>query len=162
MQGLKFTHALNSSTFYEISVSSLNQIIIRTMNRFRDTARIYLFGNSYYVDEAPFGFWGGNYDFSTTLSGLRTTIGFGVSRDSSNVVSYSSRFDFVSQLDRFNQIKTGFEFIYSDNYSNYGSYDWVLPDGRYTNKWHKYPVRGALYVQDKLEFEEWLQMLVSV
>ncbi|RJP65702.1 MAG: TonB-dependent receptor [Ignavibacteriales bacterium] len=153
MQGIKFTHALNSSTFYEFSLTRFESDYNTNHDRFRDTSRIYKFGNSYYVDEAPFGFWGDTYEFATTQAGLRTTIGFGVSRDSSNVVSYSSRFDFVSQLDKYNQIKSGFEFVYSDNYSNYGSYDWVLPDGRYSNKWHKFPVRGALYVQDKLEFE---------
>ena len=50
--------------------------------------------------------------------------------------------------------KTGIvEFILTDNYVNYASVDQFLQSVRSQSKWHTYPTRGALYIQDKLEFK---------
>ena len=42
---------------------------------------------------------------------------------------------------------------YTDNRVNYASVDRFLPSGRSRSVWNNYPIRGAFYVQDKLEFE---------
>jgi hypothetical protein len=63
------------------------------------------------------------------------------------------KFDIVSQLDRYNEVKAGFEFGYTDNAVNYGSIDLVLPSGRSLSNWHTSPIRLEAYVKDKLEFE---------
>jgi CarboxypepD_reg-like domain len=149
--GAKFTHVLSPSTFYEATLSRFQSEYETNPGRGRDTSPVFLFGNSYYVDEGPFGFE--PRPAFGIGSGMRSGVGMSNSRDSSKVTVYSAKVDFNSQLDRYNEIKTGVEFAYTDNNVNYASVDEFLPSGRSRSTWHTYPVRGALYVQDKLEFQ---------
>ncbi len=148
--GAKYTHVLSSKSFLEATVSRFESRYSTNPGALRDTSRVYLFGNNLLVDEAPFGF---TPDPSTGINGLRMSVGFSNSRDSSIVAVYNGRVDFSSQIDRYNYIKTGFEFTVTDNNVDYASVDAFLPSGRSRSKWHNYPIRGAFYVQDKLEFE---------
>lgn len=149
--GAKFTHLVNSSTFYEATLSSFASKYETHPGRPRNRELVYLFGNSYYVDEGPFGFE--PRPAFGIGSGMRSGVGMSNSRDSSEVTVYSAKIDFSSQLGRYNQIKTGAEFIYTDNKVNYASVDEFLPSGRSRSNWHTFPKRGAFYVQDKLEFQ---------
>ncbi|MBI2618624.1 MAG: carboxypeptidase-like regulatory domain-containing protein [Ignavibacteriales bacterium] len=154
MVGAKFTHVLNPSTFYEVSFNRFASSYGTSPGRWRDTTRAYKFGNNYFLDEAPFGFFPSPGDYSTTgIDGMRMAIGMSNARDTSKVASYTFRFDFSSQLDRFNEMKAGLEFVQTDNAVNYGSFDLVLQSGRSTSVWHTFPKRFSAYVQDKLEFE---------
>ncbi|MDZ7331797.1 MAG: TonB-dependent receptor [candidate division KSB1 bacterium] len=148
--GAKLTHVLSPNTFYELTMQRFQSRYDTNPGTPRDTSRIYKFGDNYYVDEAPFGYQPAP---STGIVGLRMGVGMSNSRDSSRVTVYSTRFDITSQVNRYNNIKGGFEFVYTDNYVNYASVDIFLPSGRSQSKWHTFPVRAALYVQDKLEFE---------
>ena len=152
--GAKFSHMLSPTTFYEISAQRFASQYSTNPGHIRDTSRIYKFGNSYYVDEAPYGFFPNPGVWSLTgIEGMRMAVGMSNARDSSKVASYLLKFDIVSQLDRYNEVKGGFEFGYTDNGVNYGSVDVVLPSGRSISKWHTYPTRLEAYVKDKLEFE---------
>jgi hypothetical protein len=148
--GAKFTHVLSPKTFYEITLQRFQSSYNTNPGTPRDTSKVYKFGDNYFVDEAPFGYQPAP---STGIVGLRMGVGMSNSRDSSRVTVYTTRFDMTSQLDRFNNLKGGFEFIYTDNNVNYASVDIFLPSGRSQSKWHTYPVRAAIYLQDKLEFE---------
>lgn len=150
MAGAKFTHVLSPSTFYEVSAHQFTTSYSTNPARLRDTSRIYKFGNSYFIDEAPFGF---SPAPSTGIDGMRMGVGMSNSRDSSRVRVVASRADITSQLDRFNQVRAGIEFVYTDNKVNYASIDVFLPTGRSRSVWHTFPVRAAAYFQDKLEFE---------
>ncbi|NWF89560.1 MAG: TonB-dependent receptor, partial [Ignavibacteriaceae bacterium] len=147
--GGKFTHVIDPTTLYEVTVSTFKSSYDTNPNSLRDTTTLYNVGGVY-VDEAPFGY----ADFpSTGINGLRMGVGFSNSRDSSVVTVYSLKADFQSQLDKYNFIKTGIEVVYTDNRVNYASVDKFLPSGRSRSVWSNFPIRGALYVQDKLEFE---------
>ncbi len=146
----KYTQFINPTSFYEVQLSTFGSKYNTNPGLPRDTSSIYLFGNNYYVDEAPFGFI---TNPSTAIGGMRMSVGFSNSRDTSTVQEYNLRFDYQSQLDKYNEVKTGAEFNYTDNNVNSGSVDVYLPNGRFTSKWHTFPIRGALYAQDKLEFE---------
>ncbi|MGE5432641.1 MAG: TonB-dependent receptor [Syntrophomonadaceae bacterium] len=148
--GAKLTHVLSPNTFYEVTLSRFQSRYDTSPGRMRDTSRIYKFGNNTYVDEAPYGFW--EYP-STGVQDFRMSVGFSNSRDTSVVNAYNLKFDIISQMNKFNNLKAGFEFGYSENLANYGSYDKYLPSGRYRTTWNAYPTRGAVYVKDKLEFE---------
>ncbi|MDZ7393019.1 MAG: carboxypeptidase-like regulatory domain-containing protein [candidate division KSB1 bacterium] len=148
--GAKLTHVLSPATFYEVTLQRYHTSYDTNPGRARDTSRVYLFGNNYWVDEAPFGYQPAP---STGIVGLRMGVGMSNSRDSSKVTVWSLRADFTSQVNRSNNIKTGVELVYTDNNVNYASVDKFLPSGRSKSKWHTYPVRGAVYVQDNLEFE---------
>lgn len=148
--GAKFSHVLSAKTFYEVTLQRFASNYDTNPGAPRDTTRKYLFGNAFYVDESPIGYQPAP---STGIVGLRMGVGMSNSRDSSNVTVYSGRFDFTSQIDRYNQVKAGAEIIYSDNNVNYASVDEFLQSGRSKSVWRTFPMRGAIYLQDKLEFE---------
>ena len=151
MLGGKFTHVLSPQTFYEVSSNIFSTSSSTNPGRGRDLRRNYVFGNADSVDEGPYGFTPGP---SFGVGGdFRMSVGFSNSRDTSTVTVSTTKLDFTSQLDRFNQFKAGAEFIYIDNNVNYGSVDVFLPSGRSTSVWHTFPKRAAFYFQDKLEFE---------
>jgi hypothetical protein len=150
MFGAKLSHAISATTFYEATLQRFAQGTDTNPGSLRDTERKYLFGNSYYVDEAPFGF---QPNASTGIVGLRMGVGMSNSRDTSRVETWSARFDVTTQMDKYNQVKAGLELAYTDNWVRARNVDVALPSGRYNTSWHNYPIRGAVYLQDKLEFE---------
>lgn len=149
MFGVKFSHVLSSETFYEASFQAFHSAYETNPGRLRDTSRIARFG-SVLADEAPFGFWPSP---TNGVDNMRMSVGFSNSRDTSRLTTYTGRVDFTNQLDQYNQIKIGGEFILTDNNVNYGTYDAYLPTSNTVSHWHTYPIRGALYIQDKLEFQ---------
>jgi hypothetical protein len=152
--GAKLTHVLSPTTFYEVVVQRFASQYSTNPGRTRDTSRIYKFGNSYYLDEAPFGFFPNPGVTSLTgIEGMRMAVGMSNARDSSKITTYTLKFDITSQLDRFNEFKSGIEFGYTDNAVNYGSVDLVLATGRSLSRWQTYPTRLEAYAKDKLEFE---------
>lgn len=146
--GGKLTHVLSPSTFYEASAYGQSFKYKTGPGAGRNTAKSYLFGNSYYVDEAPYG-------FSQTTAGrtfLTNGIGFSNSRDSSEVATYTAKADLTSQLDKFNQLKAGAEFVMTHSLVNYGLVDYFT--GNFTqSKWDTKPTRLSAYVQNKFEYE---------
>jgi hypothetical protein len=154
MIGAKFTHAINPSTYYSASFHRFASEYGTGPGADRDTSRIYKFGNAYYVDEAPFGF---PTPYTAALGGIGSRmnmdLGWATSRDSSTLATYNFKFDFTSQLDQYNQMQAGVEFVYTDNDVNYASVDKRLLSGRTRSQWHTFPKQGAVYLQDKIEFE---------
>ena len=149
--GAKFTHVVSPNTFYEVVLSRFESSYDTNPDRLRDTTKIMKFGNSYWVDEAPYG-WQPAPSFGIG-SGMRMGVGMSNSRDSSTIAVYNGKFDITSQLDKYNQIKAGAQITYTDNKTNYASVDQFLPQGRYKSQWNAKPVRAGFYATDKLEFE---------
>ena len=148
--GAKFTHSYSPMGFHEGSIHYFKSKYDTNPARRRDNSKIYKFGNNYYVDEAPFGF----EPLSVAgIDGMRMGAGMSDARDSSEVSNLKFKYDFTNQFNRFNGFKAGFEFNYSWQEVNYARYDEFLPRWNSQTKWSKNPVRGAVYVQDKLEFE---------
>ncbi len=153
---VKFNHAINDRTFYEVSFSRFTSDYEKHPGARRDTSKVYKFGNSYYVDEGPFGF----QPLSTSaINGMRTGAGMSNARDSSKVQSYRIEADFTSQIDRRNNLQAGVEFVLTHSNIDYGRHDQFLPTGNYETEWDRWPRRGALYIQDKLEFEGMIAQL---
>ena len=148
----KLSHALSAKTYYDASLSMFRSEYNTYPGRGRDREKKYLFGNGYYVDEAPFGFDSLPVP-AAGLADIRFGVGFSNSRDTSRVTSYTAKFDITSQLDKANQVKAGVELMYTDQDIRYGLYDAMLKDNVYSNGYHRFPLKGALYVRDKLEFE---------
>jgi outer membrane receptor protein involved in Fe transport len=150
MVGGKFTHTLSPRTFYEVIGSYYNTDYSTNPGRLRDTTTIRTFGG-FAVDQAPFGFWPLP---STGLgSGLRMGVGMSNSRDSSQLGTLSLRYDLTSQVNRYNQIKTGVQYVQIFSDVNYGSVDIFLPSGRSVTQWNNSPIRAAAYLQNKFEYE---------
>lgn len=148
MGGVKLTHSLNSSTFYEVRLNAFRSNYDTNPGRLRDETPVVLFGNVGF-DEAPYGF---QPKPTFGVDGMRTGVGMSNARDSSMVTAYNIKADLTSQLNRFLQIKTGLEYNLSDSRVNYGRYDEFLPSSNSHSQWDRSPVRGAAYAQSKLEF----------
>lgn len=168
MQGFKFTHAISSKTFYEVIGSRVafkydtytgepRYYYIYDENgkpigfsNVTDTSKGIFIGGNFY-DMSPFGYYSGSG--GGIGSSMNMGLGYSNSRDSSKLNTYTLRFDYASQVDKYNYIKTGFEFIYTENLVNYALIEPSLPTSNAISSWAKFPKKVALYAQDKLEFE---------
>lgn len=168
MQGFKFTHAISSKTFYEVVGSRVafeydtytgapRYYYIYDENGrpigfsdVTDTSKGIFIGGNFY-DMSPFGYYSGSG--GGIGSSMNMGLGYSNSRDSSKLNTYTLRFDYASQVDKFNYVKTGFEFIYTENLVNYALVEPSLPTSNAVSSWAKFPKKVALYAQDKLEFE---------
>ncbi|TFH00760.1 MAG: TonB-dependent receptor, partial [Calditrichales bacterium] len=151
--GAKLTHALSPKSYYEASLHSFSSSYSTNPGGQRNRDKVYQFGTNFYVDEAPYG-WEPSSPDASIVTGMNMGTGFANSRDSSKVTTYAAKFDFASQMDRFNFIKTGFELNVTNSQVNYARYDPALKAANNQTKWDRTPVRGAIYITDKLEFEE--------
>lgn len=151
MLGGTFTHTLSSDTYYKVSLSHFASDYDTNPGALRDTSGVKQFGNEYMADEAPFGFWPEPAD--GIGSGMRMGVGMSNSRDSSYVGYLDFSADLTSQISRHLQLKTGIQLIRTNSQVNYAAVDEFLPSGRTRSVWDQQPIRGAIYGQTKLEFE---------
>lgn len=150
MIGFKLSHAISGQTFYDIVGSRVGTSYDTNPGRERDANTLYYFGGVGY-DESPYGVFSGPR--SGIGSSMNMGLGYSNSRDSSKVAVYTLKMDYTSQMDRFNQVKAGFEFTYVDNNVNYALIEPSLPTSNSRSVWHTFPKRVSAYLQDKIEFE---------
>ena len=148
MQGISFDHVLSPRTFYNIRVTH-----IQTSNfapgplTFRSDDVVATFGNQA-VTEEPNG-W---HNFQLTLDNDQRIGGLGgEGRDLSDLNTINAKFDFVSQINRYNQIKFGVMVNYDDIHTNYWQ-ESIFYNG-WEMEWDESPYRIGAFIQDKLEFE---------
>ena len=170
LYGAEFTHTISPTTFYEVTLQRNgvkdrtgapdaraedeegNSLIARCVTpdlELREGSSCA--ENEVPLTEAPFGY---KWQYETTATGHNLGSQRGDARDTSDVVRWSGRFDLTSQLNRFMQVKTGVEFLYSDYDVFFGSWDPANPHQENERfRWDRSPVQGALYGQTKLEFQ---------
>jgi len=178
MQGIAISHALGSNTFYTLRLTHIDSEnkcngvfgIDADQTGFqqflnpgvapltiRDTITTYTLPSGVEVTETPYG-----YVYNTLLSADETySGGYGALQiELSSVKTYNLKFDITSQINRFNEIKSGFILNYDDMYTyaekNFPGYSggegWII-------EWDHQPIRGGAYLQDKLEFEGFIANL---
>lgn len=147
--GATLTHALSASSFYEVRLSRFASKYDTNPGRLRSTDPVVFFGGVGF-DEAPFGF---QPEPTFGVDGMRTGVGMSNARDTSEVVVYNLKADFTNQVNRFMQVKTGFEYNLTDSRINYGNFDAFLKGGNSQSVWDELPVRASVYGQSKLEFQ---------
>lgn len=158
--GLTLNHVLNDKTFYDVSVEFADYKTIQEPIGLRDTTGITKIGNNYY-DEAPLGYVGsalGSITEQYDIIGDFLMSGGGRGQDHSKYQSFKASFDLVSQINRNNEIKTGFDFSYTKfeerREINHGAT--TEPYSESPGNWWYYdesPVTLSGYLQDKLEYE---------
>ncbi len=156
MYSLKLTHMISATTFYEASITH-SRIKYHTEPLYlRDTSRVHEVFPGYFLDEAPFGY----IDNSVQgIAGFHMGGHIGEARDFSSTATTSGRIDFSSQWGHNHLFKVGLEFYYTDLNLEYGGHNSQFPGLVSWNSIRKYPMRGALYLQDKLEFEGFIANL---
>ncbi len=148
----ELTHTLNAKTFYEVMIQR-NQTGYNTFpTEARNPEIINTVGNLKMTEE-PFGFeWRDAYDILG--ADLRTGGHWFSARDTSKVYRWTMRFDINSQLNRYNLLQAGLEYINSEYDTRHGEIDPAHP--HHANPiviWNRTPTQGAMYLEDKLEFK---------
>ncbi len=150
MLGARFTHTISPTTFYEVKLQRMDTKYRTTVPPVRDTTRVECITATYCVDEAPFNF---SFEPSTSLENMRMGAHWSEFRDTSDVVSYSGRIDFTSQVNRTNMIEAGLELNVSPMDISFGTPDFLLTDDDVYSQWSATEIYAGAYVQDKLEFK---------
>ncbi|HKJ69588.1 MAG TPA: carboxypeptidase regulatory-like domain-containing protein, partial [bacterium] len=151
MGGVSFKHVLGSNTFYDFNANYINlQSTTPGFYKIRDTTTVRTFG-TYPVDESPYGKWWVSQP-TYTWGRLHPQHVEGNTWDKSRTQTLNMKFDFTSQLDRFNQVKLGWTFTYNDINTDEEHVHEGVP-GNYIERWRVYPWQVGAYIQDKLEFE---------
>ncbi len=155
--GATLTDVLSPTTFLDISIQRNQSRYNVFQVGLRDTSKIYQPVPGYYVDESPYGYWG----YSTgAIDGVTSTGGWmNLGRDQSINSTTSLLFSITSQLDKYNQVKAGFQLYYDDDNINSGTYSPSMSTWTRGLVYHIYPYRLGAYGQDKLEFQGFIANL---
>jgi len=155
MVGLTFDHVLSPKTFYNVRISQVhvkNYAGSWAQEDYRDTTTVRYFGKTP-VDERPYGFWIGTGQPIAQQDGSFSNADGGGHRDFGEVNSINVKFDLTSQIDSYNQIKTGIDFTYDDIHTHFERNRFESSWEDYKIIWDHFPYRFGAYIQDKLEFE---------
>ena len=76
--------------------------------------------------------------------------------------TYTAKFDIASQMDRYNFVKAGMELVYTHSKMDYRVYDIGSRFLNRTTRWDKTPIRAAIYIQDKLEWEGMIELRIKL
>lgn len=144
------THFLNPETYYTLKLERVSRAYKVTEPRMRDTSKIYEIVPGYFVDEAPFRY---SPITETSYTGIQFGGHSAKARDNSVVSATTLKADLTSQIDYYNMIKTGFEFVYNDLNLDYGQVASLSGGKGWDNhiQMHVFPIRAGFYIQDKLE-----------
>lgn len=140
MGSLKWQHTLSPATFYTVQLTYLvdDMTELQDYTRWKTTEEQVRWGDSWFD-------LGGNFRLESRQ--------IQVNNYSTSKV-FSAKADMTSQMHKNHQVKSGAEFKFFD--VNYEHYYMEFPAG---DVWHLdnvfdgKPVEGALYVQDKMEFQ---------
>lgn len=149
----KFTHAIDPNTFYEVSVEYFKRDYNTRPSGLRDPALFEVIPG-YFENSNPLGYWPEEYANGLIITGGQH---FARARDFSVLSTTSLKTDFTSQVDFRNMVRGGFEFAYNDLDFDYGTIQsGGQKDENYQNRvqMRVYPIRAAVYLQDKLEMAE--------
>ncbi|MBK7105566.1 MAG: TonB-dependent receptor [Ignavibacteriae bacterium] len=156
---INLTHAFSENSFYDFKVSYLLRRSFVNHADLRSNDIVFTVGNVGF-NEQPYGwtpydvadFGGRESEFGITTSGYSFILGgHGKERDYSKETLINTRFDLVSQVNKFHQIKTGFEFNYDDMDMDHGLVQ-ISPPLIKHDKFRQIPIKLAGYAQDKIEF----------
>jgi len=148
---LKLTKVVNNHSFWDAKLTHVSRKYVTGPMRDRNTDLVNEIFEGYFVDEAPYGYYG---EPVSSVEG-RLTMGGAISvgRDTSNINVTTLSFDYVNQINRNNEVKTGGSFVYERYDMGFGMKNEFLPGGNTWSKIKQDPFRINVYIQDKLEFE---------
>jgi outer membrane receptor protein involved in Fe transport len=156
MLGFKLTHTLDAKSYYEVRFQYMyNKHNVHQLET-RDTTPRHEIVPGYFVDEAPFGYWGyGTSGVAGTHLGGWMNLG----RDSTVNTTTVLAADYTNQINANNQIKAGFEYYYNDFDIKSTTYSPSMSTWTRSMIYRIFPYRFGLYLQDKLEFKGFIANL---
>jgi outer membrane receptor protein involved in Fe transport len=146
----RLTHFISQKTFYEIQLEHIYRRYRVTAARERDLTKKNEIVPGFFVDEAPFGY---SPEQSSGVTGLEFGGHTCKQRDFSKVSATTLKADLTSQVNFNNMVKTGMEIVYNNLDLDYGQIASLSWGKNYEDRVQKniFPIRAALYFQDKLE-----------
>lgn len=147
----RMTHFLNPSTFYEVQVEHVRRKYNVTAAPAWDTTiKQEIVPGYYYADGAPFGY---TPEQAYGVMGLQFGGHTCKQRDFSTVSATTVKADLTSQVNFYNFVKAGVEFVYNDLDLDYGQIASLTYGKQYEDRvqMRVFPIRAAVYLQDKLE-----------
>ena len=148
--GLKFTHILNSTTFYDVSLQFMSNRYNTFQTSERDTSKIYEPVPGYFVDEAPYGYWGSS---SSAIDGMSLGGWMNLGRDKTVNSTTTFTYDITSQYNQKNMFKAGFKIVYNDFNVKSTTESPSMSTWTRSMVYRINPYRVGAYLQDKLEYE---------
>jgi len=143
--GLNWNHVVSQSTFMEFKISQLNTLEEGYIEILADDeySQIYSNNSNWRFSKSPSGHTGGKLattrgDYATKTTHLTGNI--------------------TSQIDNRNLLKSGLELTYYDLDIDHRS-SLTNPASMRWEKYHEYPFEGAIYAQDKMEYEGFIANL---
>jgi outer membrane receptor protein involved in Fe transport len=162
MLGMTFDHVLSPKTFYAVRFSRVD--IKNRLTSWSVADRDTVVGSNRgryigdeWIDERP---WGQLRDVGILktigLGDFHSVLAYGF-EDSSEVTTYNTRFDFTSQLNKHNQLKTGVsltvDHLRTNMFLDFGPQMAGLAFAGNRRKSEHSPIRVGAYIQDQLEYE---------
>lgn len=149
----KFIHTLNASTYYEVLLQNYMVHYNTGPGALRDTSAKVEVVPGFYEDSNPFGYWPNNNFANVVING---GLFWAMTRDYSSVSTTNVKADLTSQVNFENLVKAGLEFDYNNLHFDYGIINSQQGQNVYSSHtvMDVFPYRGAAYVQDKLETNE--------
>jgi hypothetical protein len=186
MYGLSLQHALSENTFYDVKLTyvksnneanyyydvprRMNDTVLIWFGDMYDAEENYITDRSYLADytgdNIPYGFPDPDFEITRIVGSDLTVWGpahmLGTFNQSWSE-TYNARVDFTSQVNRYNEIKTGLEINYDEIYelylTNEGMMGWPEVGEEeefqysYLTQYDNFPILGGFYIQDKIEYE---------
>jgi outer membrane receptor protein involved in Fe transport len=145
----KLTHAISPSTYYEISIENFGRKYRTEPDALRDTSITYEIIPGFFEDSNPYGYWPDETNHVIIDQDMHVA----KARDWTVVGSTTLKVDFTSQANFQNLVRAGVELNYNDLDFNYGTISSGTKGKVYSSRvqMRVFPLRGAAYVQDKLE-----------
>lgn len=148
----KLTHTLSPSTYYETSIEHIRRKYDVGPGPDRDLETMYEVAPGYHANEAPFGYV---ENIVNGIAGMFFGGHMSLAWDKTKSSATTVKLDMTSQLNFYNLVKTGFEFVYNDMHLNYGQGRYLGNSSRKIDM-QTNPYRGAFYIQDKIETKGFL------
>ncbi|MBN2280223.1 MAG: TonB-dependent receptor [Candidatus Marinimicrobia bacterium] len=157
MSGIKLNHTLSPRIYHTLDVKfTYNDNKIDPMTADTTLASAYAMVDSFAILNYPkIGTPNGSTNMGKSIDDMFLIYGGLQQVDSSYSWSASVRWDLTAQVNRFNQVETGFDLRYY--FSHVYSGTWLQSEKMFTlDTWQYYdakPFEFAAYIQDKLEFQ---------
>ncbi len=156
MAGVKINHMLSEDTFYELVIQSMANEYDTYKITDRDTSKIYEIVTNYFVDEAPYGYWG---YAESGIDGSSIGGWMNLGRDESVNTTNIIKLDVTSQLNFFHQLKAGVHAVFNNYDINSFTENPSMSTWRRSMVYEVSPYRLAGYIQDKLEYKGFIANL---
>ncbi|MFQ6615582.1 MAG: carboxypeptidase-like regulatory domain-containing protein, partial [Fidelibacterota bacterium] len=152
----RLTRIVSPRTYYELFLERVEKNYRTGPGRARSDELTELFPG-YFVNEAPFGYE--KFPVFAIGDGMGMGGSVSTSRDTSTFATWKARFNYFSQINQRNQLSAGFELIYDHFDLRFGAINWALPEGNTWTEFSRSPIRGSVFIQDKLETKGFIGIL---